>query len=279
MTTTSNFFLDTGQSFNPTSFRHSFHNGIGRPALFAFRLKRYPKIYTAPLLSVGSVLGAILPKDLGIGIPTANLLTAGQTLYDSVTASGLTELQFRIDKLTIPDKNLGTYSTKIYGPASDFPRDIENSSITINVLCGGDYYEHDFFQTWIDSIMTYSGSKPNSSSSQLVSKLLEVVNIHTNDSFNNPYDVAYYDDIVTEAEIVMYDEEGNATYVLSFEDIFPKLVGGISLDWNAKNEISSFSVTLHYRIMTGSKVLATAKTGNVLGGILNASAPYTNLIL
>ena len=279
MTTTSNFFLDTGQSFNPTSFRHSFHNGIGRPALFSFRLKRYPAIYTAPQLSVGSILGAILPKDLGIGIPTANLLDAGQTLYDSVTSSGLTELQFRVDKLSIPDKNLGTYSTKIYGPSSDFPRDVENSSININVLCGGDYYEHDFFQTWIDSIITYSGTKPTSSSSQLVSKLLEVVNIHTNNSNNNPFDVAYYDDIVTEAEIVMYDEEGNATYVLSFEDIYPKTVGGMSLDWNAKNEINSFNVTLHYRIMTGSKVLATAKTGSVLGGIVAATAPYTGLIL
>ena len=279
MTTTSSFFLDTGQSFNPTSFRHSFHDGIGRPALFSFRLKRYPAIYTAPQLSVGSILGAILPKDLGIGIPTANLLDAGQTLYDSVTSSGLTELQFRVDKLSIPDKNLGTYSTKIYGPSSDFPRDVENSSININVLCGGDYYEHDFFQTWIDSIITYSGTKPTSSSSQLVSKLLEVVNIHTNNSNNNPFDVAYYDDIVTEAEIVMYDEEGNATYVLSFEDIYPKIVGGMSLDWNAKNEINSFNVTLHYRIMTGSKVLATAKTGSVLGGIVAATAPYTGLIL
>jgi len=274
MTLTSAFYQGSGTTFSPTHFRNSFHNGIGRPSLFIFRIKRYPNIYKSPDLSVQTILPNILPSDLGIGIPTNTLINSAQTLYDSVTSSGLSELQFRVDKFGLPDKNVGTYTTKIYGPSSDFPREIENSSMNINVLCGGDYYEHDFFQTWIDSILTYSGTRPKSTPEKLISTVLDRIGLTSTKS--TPYDIAYYDDIITDAELVVYNEDGDASYVITFEDVYPKVVGGISFDWNAKNEISTFNVVLHYRIMTGSKVIINGpKVLNTpfVSGVINGVAP------
>lgn len=271
----SSFYADTGSSFSPTNFRNSFHNGIGRPSLFVFRIKRYPRIYNSPDLSVQNVLNNVLGSNsdaLGLGISTSQLLNAGQTLYDSVRSTGLSELQFRVDKFGLPDKNIGTYTTKIYGPSSDFPREIENGSMSISILCGGDYYEHDFFTTWVDSILTYTGTKPNHTTipQQLMTNVLDALGTKSNTAKGStPYDIAYYDDIVTDAELVVYNEDGDASYVITFEDVYPKAVGGIGFDWNAKNEISTFIVTLHYRIMTSSKVNASLKTGSVLGGALN----------
>jgi hypothetical protein len=255
MATTNSLYFDTKYGFSPTNFRNSFHNGIGRPSLFVFRIKRYPKIYTSPSFSGPNLLRTTIPNALGVSPFQKDLIQEGQSLYDSVTSSGLSELQFRIDKFTLPDKSLGVYTTKTYGPSSDFPRDIENGSMSMSVLCGGDYYEHDFFQTWIDSALTYSGTKPPTDPQKLVSTVLSTLGLPGNTSNLTKFDVAYYDDIITDAELVVYDEEGNATYIITFEDVYPKVVGGIGFDWNAKNEISTFNLTLHYRIMTGSKVL------------------------
>lgn len=267
MTIANSLYGDTGQSFNPTAFRNSFSNGIGRPSLFSFRIKRYPNIYTQPQLSAAKILsnkfGGGVKHVLGVNIDKA--INAGQTLYDSVTSSGLSKLQFRIDKVMTPDKILGTYTTKIYGPSSDFPREIENTSINFNVLCGGDYYEHDFFQTWIDSIVTYGTSKTTSSEKVINSLLNKISN--SKNTASSRFDVAYYDDIITDAEIVLYNEEGDASYIISLEDIFPKFVGGMQLDWANKNEISIFNVNMHCRLVTGSKVNATLKTGKIIGGL------------
>ena len=143
---------------------------------------------------------------------------------------------------------------KTYGPSVEFPKEIENSSMTINILCSGSYFEHEFFHTWADSITGYHGKMQNSTST----------------SKNYGFDVAYYEDLISEAELLVYNEDGNPSYLVRFDDIYPKSVGGIEFDWNAKNEISEFSVTLNYRTMISEKIALGVKVGGAVGSVLNA---------
>lgn len=250
-------------SFSPTNFRNSFNGGIGRPSLFLFRLKRYPNVYFSKTSDgLGNLLGG-----LGIGKDITNV---GETLYENLTGSGLSDLQFRINRVGLPDKQLRTYTTKIYGPGTEFPREIENGSLTFNVLSGGNYYEHDFFQSWADAILGYNTQK-NSAATDLVGKLVSFIGLGSNSSTNNPnFNVAYYDDIVTDAEMVIFNEEANPTYLVSFEEVYPMVVGGIEFDWNLKNEISNFNVVLNYRFMKTQKIAASI--GGTTGALINLAS-------
>lgn len=244
----STIFVDTGSSFNPTDFRNSFKDGIGRPSLFVFRIKRYPQVYynKSNTTGIGGALAAI-------GINNS-VINTGTALFDTIRGRGLEDLQFRVTKFGLPSKNIETYTTKTYGPSVEFPKEIENSSMTINILCSGSYFEHEFFHTWADSITGYHGKMQNSTST----------------SKNYGFDVAYYEDLISEAELLVYNEDGNPSYLVRFDDIYPKSVGGIEFDWNAKNEISEFSVTLNYRTMISEKIALGVKVGGAVGSVLNA---------
>jgi hypothetical protein len=251
----STVFIDTGSSFNPTDFRNSFKDGIGRPSLFVFKIKRYPQVYYKKknTTGIGGALSAIGISD--------QVINTGTALFETIKGRGLQDLQFRVTKFSLPSKNIETYTTKTYGPSTEFPREIENSSMTINVLCSGAYFEHEFFQSWADTITGYHGKMKNSASS----------------SKAYGFDVEYYDDVISEAELVVYNEDGGVTYLVKFDDIYPKSVGGIEFDWNAKNEMSEFSVTLNYRTMVSEKIAFSAKIGGAVGSVLNAASSFSGL--
>lgn len=264
------FFLDLGGSFSPQQFRDSFKDGLGRPSLFSFRIKRYPKIWFSKSSTTGlsGLASSVLPAEI-LGASTTTLLNGAETLYDNVTGRGLSDLRFRVGKFSLPGKQLDTYTTKTYGPSTEFPREIENGNFNMSVFCSGSYFEHEFFSTWIDAILGYDNKK-NSSTMDLLNSALTSLNI-TKKTGNTPYgfDVAYYDDIISEAELIVYDEEGSPSYVVSFEDIFPKVVGGIEFDWNAKNEVSEFPMTMAFRTMKAERVAIGTGIGGAVGSALS----------
>ncbi len=264
-------YLDTGSSFSPQAFRDSFKDGLGRPSLFVFKIKRYPSIWFSKTSTTGlsGLASSVLPSEM-LGAATS-IMNIGETLFDNITGRGLADLQFRIGKFTLPNKQLETYTTKTYGPASDFPREIENGVFNMSVFCSGSYFEHEFFSTWIDSIVTYNNKK-NSSTLDLVNVALsKIKSSKSTDVAPYGFDVAYYDDIISEAELVVYDEEGSPSYIISFEDIYPRVVGGIEFDWNSKNEVSEFPITMHYRTMKAERVALSSKIGGTAGKILGAA--------
>ena len=269
-------YAGTGGSFSPTNFRNSFKDGIGRPALFVFKIKRYPNVYYTKTNSTG--LGGVISNMAStIGLNSSivdKALTIGGSLYETVKGRGLSDLQFRVGKVSLPSKNLETYTTKTYGPATEFPREIENSSMNLSVLCSGSYYEHEFFQTWIDSVVGYKNKK-ETSTLDLVNSLLTTIGV-TKETTSSTYgfDLEYYDDIISEAELVIYNEMGKPSYIVTFEDVYPKVVGGIEFDWNAKNEVSEFSVVLNYRTMKVERIAV-----NLGGNIVNEGLAVLNSFL
>lgn len=255
------FYLDSG-TFSPQKFRSSFKDGVGVPSLFTFQLKRYPEIFFKPkesTQSLGGMLGGNLEgvsKLLGlnnISVPSdiSNLMNISETLYSTFTGRGIDDLKFKINSVQLPEKILQTYSTRTYGPIRDFPSEIESSAIGMNVLCGGAYTEHEFFSAWIDGIGGHDRMQ------------------------NDPlFNIAYYDDIITEGELTIYDEDGYPSYVCYLDDIYPKSVGGINLNWSAKDQISQFNIVLNFRVMKTEKIASSTKSNS---GILEAINKFDTL--
>ena len=262
-------YVDVGGSFSPQNFRDSFKDGLGRPSLFVFKIKRYPNVWysRSSTSGIAGLAQSILPSEMSGAISTIS--NYGETLYDNVTGRGLSDLRFRVGKFTLPNKQLETYTTKTYGPASEFPREIENGSFNMSVFCGGSYYEHEFFSTWIDAILGYNNKK-NNSTMDILKTVTSLIGVSSSsDSTFKGFDVAYYDDVVSEAELVVYNEEGNPSYVITFEDVYPKVVGGVEFDWDAKNEVSEFPIVMNYRTMKAERVAIGTGVGGAVGSALS----------
>ena len=262
-------YVDTGSTFSPSAFRASFKDGLARPSLFHLKLIRYPNIFfksTGSNSTLTGVLGLnnILPTQISSALnnlatippQVTSALNIGETIYQNLNSRGLNDLVFRCSQVLLPEKNIETYTTKTYGPSQEFPREIENGRIQTVFLGSGTYYEHDIFSTWMDKCLDYNKSSESPS-----------------------YSVAYYDDIISEANVVSYDENGNPSYLQTFEEIYPVSVGGIEYDWNRKNEVVEFPVVFAFKTMKTEKIAKGLKNSSqLLSRILTATKTLTSVL-
>jgi len=228
-------YLDTGKSFSIKNFKSQFKDGVAKPSLFHFKLKRYPRCFFDRSTSINTFLNKV-------GIDTPDILSKainyGETIYENINNRSLSDLVFKVHRATLPNRLINSYSAKVYGPSTDFPRDIENGYFSISIYTSGTYWEHNLFSQWQSAIINYG------------------------DPVDSNYNVTYYDDIISEAQIIAYNEMGEPTYLMSLDEIWPKNVGGISFDWGNKNNNISFNVDLHYRIVKIEKIALSAQIKN-----------------
>lgn len=221
-------------AFSPDNFRKQFSSGVARPSLFQFKFTRMPNVMANPNYGFEPFQSfGLISKGAGLlGIGSAPLLTGineTETMFNALTGRENRDLTFRISRAQLPQKVINAYNVSYYGPGSRFPSEIDNGSITIDVMCSGSYWEHVFFTGWQTSIIHYDKYKNETS-----------------------FDVAYFDDIVSEAELNIYNDDGEKAYTVFFEKIWPEVVGGDNFDWSRKDSIVSFPVTLHYSIATNT---------------------------
>jgi len=248
-------YIDTSSSFSPSDFRYKFKKGIGRTAFFHFKLIRLPQIFYKSTNNAGTGLGTMLGINSSlinkVQIPSGitTLVKAGETLFSSLSGRGIDDLVFKINKVTLPEKAVGTYKIKTYGPSYEFPREIENSFINISVISSGTYDEHELFSSWVDQIVDFKGD-------------------------NASHNVAYYDDIITEAQLVIYDEEANPSYLVSLYDVYPINVGQIDYSWADKHNVAEFTITLQYRKMISEKIASSYKPNKTISTVLNIANKF-----
>lgn len=226
----STLYLDTGRSFSPQNFRNKFKDGVGSPAYFHFKLKRYPEIFYKGNRT--SSIQGFINKYTGLNLDIiSKVQNIGELIYENLNSRGLSDLVFKVNKALAPSRLIESFNLKYYGAGYEIPRDIESGVTNIAVFSSGTYWEHDFFSSWQASIIDY------------------------NKYINSPsFNVAYYDDIITEGEIIAYNEDGEPAYLISLEDIWPKEVGAIKFDWEGKDQIINFTVTFNYRLANVEKI-------------------------
>lgn len=221
-------------TFSVSNFRQQFREGVGRPSLFKFKLKRLPSFFDQygdaySITDKNSTVSLDLLRGaaslIGVNSSTATtIFNEGEYLLNSLQGRGGRDLTFRVTRAQMPQQVVESYNIQYIGPGIRFPREINNGSITIDIMCSGSYWEHNLFSFWIRNMMDY-GRYADS--------------VYT-------YDVRYFTECFTEAELMIFNDDGNLVYKVDFEHVWPEMVGGENFDWSRKDAISSFPVTLHY---------------------------------
>lgn len=261
------FYLDVTPSSSLNDFRSSFKDGLGRSNLFHFILKRNPNIIFKGIENtnasegglngllnnlaggIGNAIGGVLGDSSGI---VNSVIQNAENIYENLNGRGASDLVYRANKISIPDKVLDTYSCYTYGPAINFARALDSGSFAVTFINSSTYWEYNYFSNWSELIT--NTANPNS-----------------NPSFN----VSYYDDYISECNLILYDEELSPSYLFTFTDIYPISVGGLNMDWSEKDNLSEFTVVFNYRIMTSNKVALSAKLPSQ---ILAKAASFSNLL-
>lgn len=246
------------KAFSVSAFRSSMNKGLGRPALFKFTLLRYPEIFFKPPKNgaVAGIAGALGSVSSGLGDAVGSIagvadtaLSLGSMLYQNTLGSeGISDLSFRVNQATIPDKTLETYVVRYYGVSYTYPRDVAPNQLTINILTSGNYWEHELFHKWNNLIMNYGGNGDGAS-----------------------FDIEYFDDIIADAELEFYSAEGDVSYKSTINEIYPISVTGVRGDWGAKNDVSSFQVRFAYSLCNTKKVTAISGALSTAGNVLSTA--------
>jgi hypothetical protein len=177
----------------------------------------------------------------GIASP-ALFLFKFSTLPKFMTKGGkdniLQTLQMRVRRAQIPDMSLQTNQFSYYGVPSKLPYENSTTDLNLEIICSSNLWEREFFSIWQNYIIDYGMMSSSKSKGPT-------------------FDVAYYDDYVTEATLEIYNEEGgDPTTIFTFEGVYPKTLSSIDVDWSAKDTIMYFSLEASYSYWGVSKSTA-----------------------
>jgi len=165
---------------------------------------------------IGSMMQSIIESGVAYGNRYEVLILPPPILRSGVSPQSLS---IRCSNATIPNKTLGTQSNRLYGPARNFPFEISYAGETnLSFLLSADLRERQFFDSWIDSI-----SDPSS------------------------YKVEFYDNYVTEVQIITLGKDDSPSHILYLEEAYPKAIGEIQLGFDKDGDIMQQEVTFAYR--------------------------------
>lgn len=176
-------------------------------------------------------------------------------------------LQFRVENIEFPGKNMLTADHKYYGPVNKIAYGASYVDLTMSVLVSEDYSEVEYFNLWQD--------------------LIAGEHRRTNRVDTSIYEPSYFDEYKSNVLIRSYairqKDQGNPTPVINraviLQDTFPILQSPISLSW-ASQEVVKINVTFTYRywkdiidpptLVTIADIHASRQTtGITLEGILS----------
>jgi len=170
-----------------------------------------------------------------------------------VNADVLRTIPMRVQKAAIPDMAIQTNPVTFGGGLPIlYPYENSTSPLTLDILSSSNLWEREFFTAWQNYIIDYNTTDKNPT-----------------------FNIAYYDDYVADAYVDYYNEEGERTTIFKFQDIYPKTLTQVDLDWSSTDAVMTFSVELSYSYWgidystAGISQTVYEKT-SVLSGILDA---------
>ena len=135
------------------------------------------------------------------------------------------KLSYMAKTVTLPSKALGTMDTKRFGPVGKVANDLIIDTASMTFMCSADYKEHLFFDGWISGIM---GQIKNPKTRQ-------------------EYTLSYYNDYVSQVNIIPLDRQGGAAAQVTLKEAYPTNLGPIEFAWGDAGEVATFTVTWTFR--------------------------------
>lgn len=162
----------------------------------------------------------------GIGSPAYfqfKLKALPPFMQGKVNDDVLRKLPMRMRRSAIPDMALQTHPITYNGVPSKVAYENSTGDLNIEVVSSGNLWEREFFTAWQNYIVDYSTPDKNPT-----------------------FDVAYYNDYVTEAELDIYNDEGEKVTTILFNGVYPLSMTMVDMDWTSKDQLLVFSLVLTY---------------------------------
>ena len=128
-------------------------------------------------------------------------------------------MMFRCESADLPGRGFATSNQLIYGPVRRIPYNSTYIDTTLVFQVSQNYMEEKrWFDEWQDAMQD-----PDS------------------------FDIGYYDDLIGNVTVYVYNEQNVGLYSVSMEEAYPLTVTGISVGWGNRDEAMKLSVTMAYR--------------------------------
>lgn len=128
-------------------------------------------------------------------------------------------LTIRCDSVTVPGRSFSTTPFRYYGPARNMPYEpIYSGEISVSIILSQDLRERTYFELWMDMINN-----------------------------NQNYKFRYYDDYITDMEVVPMTRSDIQTHSFLLEEVYPKAMGDIQLGYDKDNDYLKQDITLAFR--------------------------------
>ena len=167
---------------------------------------------------------------------------ANAYLSSETTSKVTSRLSWLCDTINIPSRSLTTTEFRTYGLPVKRPYGSVYTESQMEFLCTKNMGEKKFFDAWLNYIFN-----------------------------NRSYDMAYYDNYVTDIDIYHFDRTATdandlekSTYHIKLEEAYPTLVGEVSMNHTA-TEILKIPITFTYKKYVHADINSSAMTANPHG--------------
>ena len=169
--------------------------------------------------------------------PDGVILEANAYLATENTEKITSRLSWLCDTINIPSRSLTTTEFRTYGLPVKRPYGSVYTESQMEFLCTRNMGEKKFFDAWLNYIFN-----------------------------NRTYDMAYYDNYVTDIDIYHFDRSvstandlSKSTYHIKLEEAYPTLVGEISMNHTA-TEVLKLPITFTYKKYVHADINSTTQT-------------------
>jgi hypothetical protein len=162
-----------------------------------------------------------------------NLFFAEVTLPPTVAAAAGNNsfnntFRFRCQATEFPGRTIATNDDISFGPTTKFAYDVTYNDINLQIIASEDMIERKVFETWMDNIVTKSGTTGGNGTGGFV---------------------RYYNDYAQGGKVTIYQVNDQRLQLakVDLNGAFPIGMGPMNLTWEEFDSYQRFSVTIAYR--------------------------------
>jgi hypothetical protein len=169
----------------------------------------------------------------------------------------LRSISLRCDSIAVPGRAFSTTPYRFYGPARNMPYEpVYSGELSLSIILSEDLRERTFFEMWMEKICN-----------------------RTN------YKFGYYDDYVTDLQIMPLNKSDAISYEFIVEEAYPKAIGDLQLAYDKENDYLRQEITMCFRKYTPryigiqqQPISPNIPPAQIPGNALGPQAPFQSFI-
>jgi hypothetical protein len=168
-----------------------------------------------------------------VKIVRPNLFFAEVTLPSGIATAASasnfnSSFRFRCQATEFPGRTIATNDDQSFGPTTKFAYDVTYNDLNLQIIASEDMAERKVFETWMDNIVTKSGTSGGNGTGGFV---------------------RYYNDYAQGGKVTIYQVNDQRVQLAkcTLNGAFPIGIGPMNLTWEEFDSYQRFSVTIAYR--------------------------------